>query len=654
MPRTYKRSPGTRRYADYTEDTLRQALQSIRNGMHIRTASHTYGISERTLFYKMKSLHVLKPGGQTVFSEPEETRFKNNLMAMADFGLPIDRDCLRIIVRDYLKRIGRNVAKFQDGIVPGIEWCYGFEKRHPDLAFRDVGNTKPDRAKVEEDDLRKYIAELEKTLDGVEPDAIYNFDETNLADDPGKKRIYFRRTRRYPELIRNHSKACISLMLCGNAAGDILPPYIVYKSKHLWDSWKVGGPKGTMYDNAPSGWFDSHTFNRWFKNMFLRRVLRLHPGKKVVLIGDNLSSHFDNEIIELCEQHNISFVCLPANSTHYAQPLDVTYFRPFKIRWRAILGKWRFTAEGRKAKVLPKNKFPALLKQLIEALEANDQQNLKSGFEACGIFPISYERLAKRALQRKKADELEIDEAFKAYLAEQRAAILDAGPSIKRKRRKVVPGRAVTREDLDSDNEVHDPPPEKPKQKPKRKKTVRKKTASDTGDEVQLTYDSDDLLFLDKLPPQSRKQKKVMCKKTVTTTDNEVKLTDDADHLPQGQNQTVAAAQSIASCSNAFDLSNSTQTNFAVHNIKEGDFVIVKYEYKAGKKTLSRLYVGQVENQFANQVEILFLRSYKGSMQNFVFPLIKDLARVQESQIVALLPKPVEKRGVFHFPKNCY
>jgi len=55
------------------------------------------------------------------------------------------------------------------------------------------------------------------------------------------------------EYIIVFGKHCISLptllciMYCGSASGTRLPPYIVYKAKHLYDIWKQGGLAGTLY-----------------------------------------------------------------------------------------------------------------------------------------------------------------------------------------------------------------------------------------------------------------------------------------------------------------------------------------------------------------------------------------------------------------------
>jgi hypothetical protein len=54
-------------------------------------------------------------------------------------------------------------------------------------------------------------------------------------------------------------------MLCGNAAGDVLPPYVVYKSAQLWATWTEGGPPGCRNHHSASGWFGAVIYSDWFE-----------------------------------------------------------------------------------------------------------------------------------------------------------------------------------------------------------------------------------------------------------------------------------------------------------------------------------------------------------------------------------------------------
>lgn len=113
----------------------------------------------------------------------------------------------------------------------------------------------------------------------------------------------------------------------------------------------------------------------------------------------NLSSHFTNEVLQLCEQNDIAFVCLPKNSTHLTQPLDVGFFRPFKLAWRTILSNWK-TAHKLPASI-DKRDFPQLLAAtLSEMNKKSDEDAIKkdliSSFKAAGIVPLDPDHVLHR------------------------------------------------------------------------------------------------------------------------------------------------------------------------------------------------------------------------------------------------------------------
>ena len=52
----------------------------------------------------------------------------------------------------------------------------------------------------------------------------------------------------------NSNKSATSIMFAANAVGYVMPPDVAYKAEYLWDTWMVGGPKGTRYNRSKSGW----------------------------------------------------------------------------------------------------------------------------------------------------------------------------------------------------------------------------------------------------------------------------------------------------------------------------------------------------------------------------------------------------------------
>lgn len=144
-------------------------------------------------------------------------------------------------------------------------------------------------------------------------------------------------------------------MICGNAEGKCLPPYVVYKADHIWSTWTENGPQKARYNRTKSGWFDGATFEDWFQSQFLPEVK--NEEGMAIMIDDNLSSHISLQVLQLCEESNIKFVCLPPNTSHLTQPLDVAFFAPMKRLWRRILRKWKESKSSSKFPTVPKDVF---------------------------------------------------------------------------------------------------------------------------------------------------------------------------------------------------------------------------------------------------------------------------------------------------------
>lgn len=272
MPRKYKRQLGSRRYADYTADTLQICLDEIRRGaISHRKAEKKYKIPRRTILNKLKGKHFKKPGKQPIFTADEERQFVECLVSLGEYGFPINSRELRHIIKNYLNRCGREVKTFKDNL-PGQDWIKAFMARQPEISIRFAENVKRTRAAVDEPILRSFFENLAGELKDVPPTNIWNFDETNLTDDPGKKKVLVKKGTKYPEIIRNASKTSVSIMFCGNAAGELLPPYVVYRANKMWTTWAENGPKGCRYNASSSGWFDANIFTDWLECQMIPRL----------------------------------------------------------------------------------------------------------------------------------------------------------------------------------------------------------------------------------------------------------------------------------------------------------------------------------------------------------------------------------------------
>ena len=482
MPRKHQRIPGSRRYKDYTEEMLEECVRRIKSGnLTQRDAEKEYSIPRSTIKNKLSGKH-LKPVGQPlVLSFDEERLILNRVQLMCDYGFPATPQDVRHYIKCYLYTKNRTVEQFKDNL-PGTEYMFYLLKRHKDYTNRLTSNIKCARAAVDEKVLGEYVEPLEKELEGIPPSNIWNFDETCLVNDPGRLKCIMKRGTCYPERVMNHTKAGVSIMFCGNAEGELLLPYCVYKSTSvIMDSWVRGAPPGTKFNRTKSGWFDERTFEFFFNNILLPRIKKQESAH--AMIGDNLSSHISESVVRKCERHNVKFICLPPNSTHLTQPLDVAYFKPLETSWRSILNDFRKTKVGQKGSAIPKDIFPRLLSQLVKALEeGNGKANLIKGFKKCGIVPIDVTPMLARILgpenSTKQDNAVAADQSLINILTELRGEGLKR--TKKSKRIAVVPGKSVSVEDIENqdptENQTSSGSSKQPsKKKPSSSKTSRKR-----------------------------------------------------------------------------------------------------------------------------------------------------------------------------------
>ena len=241
-----------------------------------------------------------------------------------------------------------------------------------------MDNVKSSRTLVTEEVINKYFDHLRNSVKDIPALNIFNYNETNITDDPGAKLVITRQGRNRVEIIMHHSKSSISVMFAGRVDGHYLPPMVVYKAENIYKEWCHAGPIDTVYSCTKRRWFDTEQFKMWFFKQFVLSTSDLVGP--IVLIGDNLGSHFSKKVLQYCDENEIRFLCLPPNSTHLCQPLDMAVFRQTKPEWPDILDSWR--KESQCAENLRKTIFPSLLYKLFCRLKP---ENLGSGSCATGI-----------------------------------------------------------------------------------------------------------------------------------------------------------------------------------------------------------------------------------------------------------------------------
>ncbi|KAJ8935120.1 hypothetical protein NQ318_009141 [Aromia moschata] len=366
---------------------MEKAVDAVREGMSQRTAAIKFNVPRISLLRRVGGKHTKPIGPPTVLSQAEEETFANTLGVVAKWGFPLNRVDVRDVIKKYLDKQGKEVVVFKNN-TPGPDFLDSFITRN-NLSIRTASNIKRSRSSVNRDDILKFFNNAEVALEDVKRINLYNYDETNVTDDDRP-----RNTKRV-ERVQEHSRASISIMVCGNANGDLLPPMVVYKALNIYENWTQSGPVGTKYASRASGWFDMNLFEMWFFSILLPHVeATREAGDTVVLLGDNLASHFS-----------------PKTS-----------------------GEGKAGTPG----ASPKEQFPVLLGRLWSGISDSVSQNLVSGFRATGLHPPNPTEVLKRMPDglddAGEVVERNIDASLRELLQEHRGS----GEKQKRKRRKKI------------------------------------------------------------------------------------------------------------------------------------------------------------------------------------------------------------------------
>ncbi|CAK1599673.1 unnamed protein product [Parnassius mnemosyne] len=228
-------------------------------------------------------------------------------------------------------------------------------ERHEDLSLRKSQKLSPARAQklnkfVVDDYFKKLKEIMEKLAVQDKPAHIYNIDEKACQLMLHKSSLVLAQkgVKRVHTLASEHAEN-VTIVSCGNANGNTIPPMILFKGKRLKPEWEYNLPPGSLVAMTPKGSMNSETFVKWIHHFAKFKT----PGP-CLLIFDGASSHLDYNIVDVADKHDITLLCLPSNTTHELQPMDKAVFRAFEHYWDQELQKFRFQ---NKDKALTKQRF---------------------------------------------------------------------------------------------------------------------------------------------------------------------------------------------------------------------------------------------------------------------------------------------------------
>ena len=230
---------------------------------------------------------------------------------------------------------------------------------------------------------KNYFQELESILDKYQlknrPELIWNVDETGITPDHTPPKIVASKGEK-PYIITAGRSATTTVIAAGNALGETIPPYIIYKGQRLTEEITKGCLPQTKYVTTPNGWSTSETFQDFIVNHFIKHV----QARPCLLLYDGHSTHITVDLIQKAQENNIHMFVLPPHSSHQLQPLDVGIFSPFKAALSTECHKLSHTQIGRQ---VTRQDLPGLIGNAYKS--ALTVPNLMSAFRKTGIVPFN-------------------------------------------------------------------------------------------------------------------------------------------------------------------------------------------------------------------------------------------------------------------------
>lgn len=335
------------RVKKYENKDLFLAIDAVKQGMPVKRAAITYQIPRTTLISRIKGWKnraasvQTRPGRKVDLSEEVEKQLADHIRKMNKWGFGLTRKEVLNLVAVYVKE--NNIkTRFKKGI-PAKDWFVGFSRRQNLSCKKPI---KRQSVRTEQTtpeiifgffDLYENIVKELNLLN--KPQHIFNLDETSLCSDASTTKVVSEKNKAVFRHTHGTGRSNTSVLFCISAAGDKLPPYILYKAKHLWDIWMPEQAyPNTGYAVTKSGWMTEDSFYSWFKNHFLNNCPKERP---LLLIFDGHTSHISLKLIELAMNENISLLKLPPHTTHILQPLDSVAFGVFKKKWDERVAEWQ-------------------------------------------------------------------------------------------------------------------------------------------------------------------------------------------------------------------------------------------------------------------------------------------------------------------------
>ena len=371
--------------------------------MPCATAARKFDVPRRTLDRRVKGqvTHGVNPGPASTLTPEEERALMEYVKYSAKRGFPMTKKICKAYAWAVTKKSGRRLS-FNEQTGPSDKWWRGFRKRNAGLALRKCDTLDRGRARMANQTVMdQYFDLLKETLEKLDikhiPNRIYNCDESGVALDPKKEKVIVpvgtKHVYSQQAGVRDH----ITVHCCVNAAGEYIPPMIIYEKCFPSGAYTRSGSENALYAKSPNGYMDTELYYTWFNKLFLKYATKERP---LLLIQNGHKSHLSPQLIDKARENSVEILCLPPHTTHVIRPLDKVVFGPLKKAWSSAMS---MLAYANKNFVLSKNDFARVFRVPFE--NTFTPQAIKTSFRKTGIYPLDPDAIDKTQLHPSSTQE---------------------------------------------------------------------------------------------------------------------------------------------------------------------------------------------------------------------------------------------------------
>ncbi|CAG5019943.1 unnamed protein product [Parnassius apollo] len=219
------------------------------------------------------------------------------------------------------------------------------------------------------------------------PSRIYNTDETGVSNvHKNDKVISIKGKKQVGKLTSAERGRNITLTFAMNVTGHFIPPLFIFPRKKMDKNGRlmIGAPPDSIATPQESGWMNGEVFFQWLQHF--KQHVQPTETNPVLLILDGHASHKELAVIKYARNHHIHMLSTPPHTTHKLQPLDRTFFKPFKSAFATASSAWM--RRNPAARITDYDIAALVDEAFSRAARLDIAQN---GFKCTGIYPFNPE-----------------------------------------------------------------------------------------------------------------------------------------------------------------------------------------------------------------------------------------------------------------------